>query len=307
MAWTAIPEWLRLQSSLVLVDVLVRQRQLVFDALSAQFSPSQPYCISTSALTLVRNKTANRGFDSVSNPDDGVGMPESISNDPLRRPAREECPSATPPGLRTMVVEAIHQVNAQFVELLCVQSGARCAPFPLPDSLRERFAKLTDDARDRIARCGTLLVDLELADPNRWRIASEGLAAADLLGAADASGVADGSPGILGGSSSWVLPREAFLIAHTAMLVAWSVLHLAPSEAGVLLGISPETAEVIASMQMRELSQAAQRFPEYVGLRWAYMSDAWWSLLDFANDPTRFRWVPMRCLQLSWSQHACRG
>jgi hypothetical protein len=198
--------------------------------------------------------------------------------DDARRPARD----------------AVSQVNAQFVDLLCSHAEVHTVPFPLPRALRERLAILTDIDRSRLARCGTLLVDIGLAEPHRWRTDSDMLETANWA---------------IARSGHWLLPHEGFLIAHATILIVWSILHSNSSESDILLGTSAESARVIATMGVNKLSRIAQRHPEWVQVRWAHVPQVWWELLDFAtaSDPSRFRLMSLRCLQMSGSQFIGQG
>ena len=184
--------------------------------------------------------------------------------------------------------DAVHQVNAQFVELLCSHAAVVAVPFPLPGTLREQLASLTDDGRSRLARCGTLLVDMGLADPHRWRTDSA---------------MPETANWAIARSGHWLLPHEAFLVAHATVLIVWSVLHSNSPECDVLLGTTSEAARVIATMGVKELSRIAQRHPEWVRVRWGNVPHVWRDLLDFAtaSEPARFRLMPLRCLQMSGS------
>ena len=190
--------------------------------------------------------------------------------------------------------DAVSQVNAQFVELLCSHAAVPTAPFPLPRVLRERLANLSEIDRSKLARCGTLLVDIGLAEPHRWRTDSDMLETANWA---------------IARSSHWLLPHEGFLIAHATVLIVWSILHSKSPETDILLGTSPESARVIATMGVKELSRIAQRHPEWVHVRWAHVPSVWCDLLDFAtaSDPARFRLMSLRCLQMSGRQLIRQG
>jgi hypothetical protein len=98
-----------------------------------------------------------------------------------------------------------------------------------------------------------------------------------------------------------MLPPDAFFVAHSTVLVAWSVLHLTRAESGVLLGVSAETAEAIFTMGVTELSRIAQRHPEWVYLRWAQLPNVWSKLLEtpVQSELEKVKFTALRCLQLS--------
>ncbi len=219
-------------------------------------------------------------------------MSGSPQNDSANcRVARYE--SAGAPGeLRQLALDAVRHVNGQFIDFLCAQAATPAAPFPFAEPLRMRFARLTCAERARLSRCGTLLVELGLSDPGRWRMVGNEAKTPNSAMAAR--------------SNHWMLSPDAFVIAHGTVLVVWSVLHLTRAEAGVLLGISTETADGIVEMGVTELSRIAQCHPEWVHLRWAHLADVWCKLLDFCtqSEPERFKFTALRCLQLSLGKSA---
>jgi len=149
----------------------------------------------------------------------------------MQRPALDDSPAlATCPveprgtraKLRQTAVDAVHQVNAQLLDLLCAAARASGNAFPFDTLLRGRFSSLTISQCETLACCGTLLVDAGFSDPDRWRRAR-----------AEEGGTTE--QGLR--SNVW-FHDDATLIGHSTIFVAWSVLHGARAEAGVLLGIS---------------------------------------------------------------------
>ena len=192
---------------------------------------------------------------------------------------------AMPPD-RLHVAGSVHQVNTQLIEILCVLSRARAAPFPLSDPIRERFTTLTDADRSRLSCCGTLLIDLGLTDSHRWSSASLAIENANWAVAR---------------SNHWLPAHEGAIVAHSSMMVVWSILHTCRHLAKILLGISRATADVVVSMGLNELSHVAYRHPEWVGVRWAHVPGVWSGLLDAATDldKGRGKFVALRGLQMS--------
>ena len=190
--------------------------------------------------------------------------------------------------LRHMAIDAAHQINAQLLNLLCAKAASTGPNFPFDAPLRVRFADLTVSQRERLARCGTLLVDLGFSDPGRWRQVAD-------------EAQAQNSERIAGTSEPWLLTDEAVFVAHSALLVAWSVLQGARAEAGVLLGIAPETAGIVSAMSVNQLSGVAQRYAQWVRPRWMEQPRVWSDLLDFAVDlsPNRSAFGVLRCWQAS--------
>jgi hypothetical protein len=214
-------------------------------------------------------------------------MPRPVSSDAGGHASQRLGPSQIRAQLRQVAVDAVHQVNAQLLDILCVSARSTTAHSPFTDPLRARFISLSASQRERLVCCGTLLVDIGFSDPGRWRNAAQSL---------DISAVQ--MPTQL---ASWLLPDEAILLAHSTLLVAWSVLHAARSEAGVLLGTPPETAGILAGMTVNQLSHIAQRYAAWVRPRWMETPRVWAGLLDFAADVSadRSRFGVLRCWQLN--------
>ena len=194
-------------------------------------------------------------------------------------------PRGTRAQLRQTAVDSVHQVNAQLLDLLCAAARGSGNAFPFNTSLRARFASLTVAQCETLACCGTLLVDAGFSDPDRWQ---------------RARALEVGSNEKSWRSNAWS-HEDAVLIGHSTIFVAWSVLHGARAEAGVLLGISPETASIITGMDVSQLSRTAQRHPDWILPRWLDRSIAWSNLIDFAVDAgqARSRIGALRCLQLN--------
>jgi hypothetical protein len=172
----------------------------------------------------------------------------------------------------------------------CATAASGAPGFPFEAVLRARLAGLNGTHRERLACCGTLLVDLGFSDSARW---------CNVAAAVEASRMETRGP-----AEHWLPPDEAVLLAHSTLHVASSVLHAAPSEAGVLLGAAPETAGVIAAMTVKQLSHAAQGCPHWVLPRWSDAPRVWADLLDFAAGSSLARLGVLRCWQLSGGRAA---
>jgi len=196
-------------------------------------------------------------------------------------------PSEIRAQLRQAATDAVHQVNSQLLDILCISARSTTPPSPFKAPLRTRFTRLSASQCERLACCGTLLVDVGFSDPARWRGAAQSLETSPVQMPAQ--------------PDPWLLPDEAILLALSTFLVASSVLHGARSEAGVLLGIPPETAGIVAEMTVNQLSYIAQRHAAWVRPRWMEAPRIWAGLLDFAADesPDRSRLGVLRCWQLN--------
>jgi hypothetical protein len=189
-----------------------------------------------------------------------------------------------------VAVTAVHQVNAQLLDVLRTRAVSDISRFPFEEPFRARFASLNPTQCERLACCGTLLIDVGFSDANRWRSVAAAVEKFTVPTPAH--------------PELWLLPAEAVLMAHSTLLVAWSVLHGARSEAGVLLGTSPEAARIIAGMTVNQLAYVAQSHPHWVRPRWMDAPKVWADFLDFAVDlsPARSGFGVLRCWQLSGGQ-----
>lgn len=186
--------------------------------------------------------------------------------------------------LRQGAVTAVHQVNAQLVAVLCARAAVGAPGFPFGTELRARLASLHGAQREQLACCGTLLVDLGFADTARW---------------CNVAALVEASMDTRAPAEHWLRTDDALPLAHSTLHVASSVLHAAPSEAGVLLGAAPETARVIAAMTVKQLSDVAHGCPHWVLPRWCEVPKVWADLLDFAAGASLARLAVLRCWQLS--------
>ena len=144
---------------------------------------------------------------------------------------------------RQRTLDALEGVNAQLLELLCAQAREPVEHFPFGQPVRSRLAMLSDHDRSQMARFGVLLVDAGFSDPHRWRAA------------AGAAGLGDRDPAAAP-VPHWLSEQDGILLAHSTLLVAWSVLQWKRDEAALLLGMCQETADVIATLGVKQLFAA---------------------------------------------------
>ncbi len=192
---------------------------------------------------------------------------------------------STPREFRRMALDAVEQLNTQFLTLVCVQAAAQQAHFFFQGDLRTRFATLAPEERERLAKCGTLLIDFGAQD-SRLDSGDEGPEVE--------------SVGYLPAGERWLPAADALWISHATVLFARTVLSYSRAEASVLLGMSPEIANMIAGMRFQALSSLAERHAGCVRLRWHDAPAYWEQILDLACSASREvrRLLPLRCLQL---------
>jgi hypothetical protein len=199
----------------------------------------------------------------------------------MRAPSQyaDPAPWRREPRVLTQVLDAVFAVNSQLLDALASSARGEAAQFPLSESLRERAAGLTLEERRRAARSGVFLVDANLLDFSCWREAA-----------------------LRGGSAPstdlpipWLPIEESRSLAHSALLVAWYVVHADPAVARVLLGMSASGVAAYRELGVADLAQIARCHPECVRPRWPHRLDVWSELMESACDGGR----TLRCLELS--------
>jgi len=189
------------------------------------------------------------------------------------------------PRVLTQVLDAVFAVNRQLLDALASSARGEAMQFPLVESLRERAARLTLEERRRAARSGVFLVDANLIDFSCWREAA--------LRGESASSTDVPMP--------WLPIEESRSLAHSALLVAWYVIHADPAVARVLLGLSGSGVAAYRELGVSDLAQIARCHPECVRPRWANRLDVWRALMESACEggAQQSRSAMIRCLELS--------
>jgi hypothetical protein len=183
------------------------------------------------------------------------------------------------------VLDAVFAVNSQLLDALASSARGEAMQFPLVESLRERAARLTLEERRRAARSGVFLVDANLMDFSCWREAAlrgESAPPADL-------------------PTPWLPIEDSRSLAHSALLVAWYVVHADPAVARVLLGMSASGIAAYRELGVADLAQIARCHPECIRPRWSHRLDVWRELMESACEGgiQQSRSTMIRCLELS--------
>jgi hypothetical protein len=189
------------------------------------------------------------------------------------------------PRVLTQVLDAVFAVNSQLLDALASSARGEAGHFPLSESLRERAGRLTLEERRRAARSGVFLVDANLIDFSCWREAAlrgESAPPADV-------------------HMPWLPIEDARSLAHSALLVAWYVVHADPAVARVLLGMSASGVAAYRERGVADLAKIARCHPECVRPRWPHRLDVWRELIESACDggTQESRSTMIRCLELS--------
>jgi hypothetical protein len=99
----------------------------------------------------------------------------------------------------------------------------------------------------------------------------------------------------------WLPIEDSRSLAHSALLVAWYVVHADTAVARVLLGMSASGIAAYRELGVADLAQIARSHPECVQPRWPHRLDVWSELMESAcgGGTQKSRSTMIRCLELS--------
>jgi hypothetical protein len=183
-------------------------------------------------------------------------------------------------------LDAVGQLNEQLLAVLVRTAGSDSSQtFPMADSLRSRFARLTAEQCKAISRCGVLLADAQFTRVERW------LNVGSIVG----------TDAVYDAGCHWLGQDEAIALCFAVLMVAWHVVHTAPTIAGVLLGMSESVLTRYRDLGVNELVAIAQSLPCWIRPRWADSPEVWTGIIDLATDPLNSEpsKLALHCLKLS--------
>ena len=188
--------------------------------------------------------------------------------------------------LRTETLESLTELNEQCLELLCDQARVKHLQVtpPLMLELRELWAELDADARRRAASCPYLLVDAGFLEARRWAWAR-------------GYHVRQRTRSLHG---HFFTVKKTIPVARLVLAYSWHLARSQYAAARLLLGMSAQCAELIASCTLRQVTELAERHPEWLQPRWAGRVSVWRELLiaSLANETTALEQARVRGLQL---------
>jgi len=160
---------------------------------------------------------------------------------------------------------SLQEVNARLIELLASAAENPVECLPLATQFRDLIEPMDPAARARVTSCPYLLVDAGFQDPMRW---SRAAAQTEAVGA-----------------TTPCFPRaQAIELAHMTLLLAWTLVHVNRTGAGLLLGVSPACAEIIANLKLQEMQRIATDYCGWARPRWENRPEVWRRLLSAANS-----------------------
>ncbi len=183
------------------------------------------------------------------------------------------------PGPIHLVLSAIAGFNSLLLEHLSETARGRPDEFPLPECVRDRFACLTRQSCQERAPSGICLAAALFAEPG-------------------VRGEANSTSPIVHPCRAFVPPREALLLTHSLLLVAWDAARYLPFSSHVLFGMSEASALRLKSLEFADLSLLVREGRVHIGPRWAHRGDIWSALLQEEVDPDRPP-ISLRLLQAS--------
>jgi hypothetical protein len=164
------------------------------------------------------------------------------------------------------LLAGVFEVNERCLEMLVNAARHEVkASFGLVGELRELLKATDPPVRQRAAARTFLLVDMEFGNADWWRGAGSQLSQQVRL------------PGWRGS-----FPRaSATQLARSTLLLAWNSLRAArdPQSARLLLGMSAEVSDLIASLRLDQIDRIAQKRFRFVRPRWEDRPAVWRRLL----------------------------
>lgn len=159
----------------------------------------------------------------------------------------------------------LQEVNGRLIDLLVLASqNPNASALPLALELSEVLEHMDPAARARAAASPFLLVDFGFRDAARW------------------SGARGGAESVNACEGYFPHP-QALELAQMTLILAWSLVRSNRDAAFVMLGVSPDCAEIIADLRLQELQRIAEERSAWIRPRWETRPDIWRELLGMAN------------------------
>ncbi|HEY4213199.1 MAG TPA: hypothetical protein VGM84_17095 [Steroidobacteraceae bacterium] len=169
--------------------------------------------------------------------------------------------------LHAETFEGLAEVNAKCLELLADQARTRAIPtHPMLRELGDLWRALDPAARRRAACCPYLVVDAGFSDSRRWRSLGDLTVHARPLPY----------------GSFFTVPR-ATEVTRLVFTYAWHLARSHSVAARVLLGMPSETASLIASCTLPQISELAEQNSSWLRPRWPSRVQVWREFLMTAE------------------------
>ena len=211
---------------------------------------------------------------------------------PSRRRSKPAGPfsQSRPPWTGRPCLELVQEFNELFVEQLAEtarQDGGRAGP-EMVRMHRDLWASLDAPARRRAGQCPYLLADIQFRSVAWWERAQN-----------DASW--------RGGTPTPIrlfARRPAVELMRDALIVAWRIAQQDSRIAIILLAMTEEVADTVASLRLRHLRHIAEHHHQHLRPRWENQSSFWGRLLSAAirDDREALHDLHLHAFQLANSE-----
>lgn len=131
-------------------------------------------------------------------------------------------------------------------------------------ALKVPLSRLTDIARDRLARAPICLVDAGFRDDSRW---------ATIIGRPDS----ELSPG-----ESAFPHLQALQLAHQTLTLAWTAARASQESACIMFGMSRKCAEIVSRAGIQIMQRVAERHHDWIRPAWENQPEIWRHLIATA-------------------------
>jgi hypothetical protein len=199
---------------------------------------------------------------------------------------KEDSHSPLAPILRVDLLDSLHALNADYLELLVRElNGSLCAGQLqyLASRLLAPLGQLKAEHRLRISRAPYALYSLRFEDARLWQRICRPLDAPLDVRYAPASGMSLQGP-----------------FCETALIEAWQTARGFPLAARLMYAMSEQVRQAFAAMPLWQVRRLAADQPSLLMPRWPTKTSFWSDLITFAvaNDADRLMAVQLLGTQL---------
>lgn len=195
-------------------------------------------------------------------------------------------PLSLAPILRFDLLDAVHGLNADYLELLAAEQRYGTCASQLqffPSRLHASFARLSDDERQRLARTPYALYSLRFEDERFW----------SQLGEPTQQPI----------DVRYAGPRSACLqtqFCETALLQAYQTARTLPLAARLMYSMSESVRSQLASLPLWRIRRLAADHPSLLLPKWSTHACFWPDLLSYggAKDSVKLTTVQLLGVQL---------
>jgi hypothetical protein len=199
---------------------------------------------------------------------------------------KEDSHSPLAPILRVDLLQSLHALNADYLELLVRELNGSLCPTQLhylPSRLHPALGQLRAEHRLQISRAPYALYSLRFEDAHFWQRACRALDAPLDVRYAPACGTSLQGP-----------------FCETALFEAWQTARAFPLAARLMYAMNESVRQAFAAMPLWQIRRLAADHPSLLMPRWPTKASFWADLLTFAvaNDAVRLTAVQLLGTQL---------